>query len=557
MTRIVLTRLHISNLAVIDELELEFTPGMTTLTGETGAGKSILVDALALALGERADSQAVRMNTPRCTVTASFDPGSRPDITAWLAAHDLDADDECILRRIVTTDGRSRGYINGNGVPMQTLRELGEQLVDICGQQAHQSLRHPRIQRQILDEFGQHGKRLDRMAAAYDRWQALQDEFTTLDAARQQRTARLDLLTYQVAELNALELTDETLAALERDHARTSNAGRIADALGIAVERLYEADDGSAHAAVCAARRELAELASFDDGLDPMIDMLAEAEILLAETAESLRRHGEQVEHDPARLQQLEERLGDIHELARKHRVETRELPALATRLTAELTTLEGSGERLDALAAELSEAEQAMRSAAKDLSAARHETARLLDDRVTSHMQELGMTGGRFQAHIDMLAADKIGPTGSDQIEFRVAINPGQAAGPMARIASGGELSRISLALQVVAMQQTAVPTLIFDEVDSGVGGGVAEIVGSRLRELSGSRQVLCVTHLPQVASQAGNHLRVTKITDGRSTRTTVKPLNPAERIEEIARMLGGVKITDRTRAHAEEMLG
>ncbi len=552
-----LARLHISNLAVIDELELEFAPGMTTLTGETGAGKSILVDALALALGERADSRAVRTGTERCTVTATFDLGADREIATWLAVHDLDADNECMIRRIITADGRSRGYINGNGVPMQTLRELGEQLVDICGQQAHQSLRHPRIQRQVLDEFGGHGKRLGRMTTTFEHWQVLSDVFSALNTARADRAARLDLLTYQVSELNSLNLADGEFALLERDHARASNAGRIAATLSHALERLYETDDGSAHAVIAATRQELIELAAFDDELNPLADMLAEAEILLTETAGSLRRHAEQLDHNPVSLQQLDQRLGDIHELARKHRIDADELPDLQKRLIAELDALESSDERLDALAEELADAERAMRKAASDLSTARRKTARMIDDQVTNHMQELGMTGGRFEVRIDSLPDDKLGATGSDRVEFTVAINPGQAAGPLAKIASGGELSRISLALQVVAMQQTAVPTLIFDEVDSGVGGGVAEIVGTRLQELAGSRQVLCVTHLPQVASQAGNHLRVAKITDGQSTRTTVKPLTPNERIEEIARMLGGVKITDRTRAHAEEMLG
>ncbi|MAF82952.1 MAG: DNA repair protein RecN [Gammaproteobacteria bacterium] len=552
-----LARLHISNLAVIDELELEFTPGMTTLTGETGAGKSILVDALALALGERADSRAVRTDTKRCTVTATFDLGARTDITDWLTAHDLDADGECILRRIVAADGRSRGYVNGNGVPLQTLREIGEQLVDICGQQAHQSLRHPRIQRQLLDEFGGHEKRLAHMAASFDQWQALCDEFMTLNSAREDRAARLDLLTYQVSELKTLNMSDGEFAELERNHARASNAGRIATAISLAVARLYEADDESAHTAIAVTRQELSELASVDDELTPMTNMLAEAEILLTETAESLRRHSEQLQHDPESLQLLEQRLGNIHELARKHRVAASELPDLTLKLVSELESLEGSDERLDTLATELAEAEQVMHTAASDLSKARLKTAQVIDTQVTNHMQELGMTGGRFHVHVETLASEKIGRTGGDHIEFTVAINPGQAAGSMARIASGGELSRISLALQVVAMQQTAIPTLIFDEVDSGVGGGVAEIVGTRLHELAHSRQVLCVTHLPQVASQAGTHLRVTKITDSQSTRTTVKPLTPSERIEEIARMLGGVKITDRTRAHAEEMLG
>ncbi len=552
-----LARLHICNLAVIDELELEFASGMTALTGETGAGKSILVDALALALGERADSRAVRTDTKRCTVTATFDLDANPEIATWLVDNDLDADRDCILRRIVTVDGRSRGYINGNSVPMQTLRDLGEQLVDICGQQAHQSLRHARVQREALDEFGAHGKRLEHMRETFARWHSLSDEYTTLFAARQDSAARLDLLTYQVAELKALDLDTDELAALERDHARASHASRIADVVDVAIERLYAADDGSAHATVATMRQELTELTSFDDELKPMANMLTEAEILLAETAESLRRHAELLDHDPAHLHRLDQRLADIHDLARKHRVDAAELPNLTRRLAAELDTLTGSDERLDTLATALAEAEQSMHKASQTLSKARHNAARTINDQVTSHLQELGMTGGRFEVRVDLLPIDKISATGGDHVEFTVAINPGQSAGPMAKIASGGELSRISLALQVVAMKKTSIPTLIFDEVDSGVGGGVAEIVGSRLHELSGSRQVLCVTHLPQVASQAGNHLRVTKITDGQSTRTSVKPLTPAERVEEIARMLGGVKITGRTRAHAEEMLG
>lgn len=552
-----LSRLDITNLAVIDELGIEFASGMTALTGETGAGKSILVDALALALGERADSRAVRSGTERCTVTATFDLGSRDDIAGWLAENDLDADSECIIRRIVTADGRSRGYVNGNGVPMQTLREIGEQLVDICGQQAHHSLRHPRIQREVLDEFGGHRKQLERMEKSFERWQALRDEFTALNAAREDRAARLDLLTYQVAELEALNATEGEYTALEREHARASNAGRIANVVAAAIESLYEADQGTAHATVAMARRELTELTEFDDELNPMIAMLSETEILLTETADSLRRHADGLEHDPARLQELDRRLGDIRELARKHGVAAATLPNLTTKLRSELESLEGSDERLGELEREVAEAEQVMRKAANSLSSSRRKTGRAIDEQVTNHMQELGMTGGRFEVRIDDLETDKVGTKGADRIEFTVATNPGQPAGPMAKIASGGELSRISLALQVVAMKKTAVPTLIFDEVDSGVGGGVAEIVGTRLRELASSRQVLCVTHLSQVASQAGNHLRVTKITDGRSTRTTIKPLTQKERVEEIARMLGGVKITDRTRAHAEEMLG
>jgi DNA repair protein RecN (Recombination protein N) len=552
----VLARLHIHNLAVVDEVELDFDAGFTTLTGETGAGKSILVDALALALGERADSRAIRAGADRCEITATFDVGGRPDLVRWLTDNDLDEDAECILRRVVTAEGRSRGYVNGRAVPLQNLRELGSKLVDICGQQSHQSLRHPKVQRDIVDQFGGHEKLLATMKAAHERWQATQSELDTLTRAQQDRTEKQELLSYQVNELTALNLQEREVEELEAKHLRVANTGHITDTVSSALERLYEADANSAHATISTAKHQLDELTALDAGLQPVAALLNEAEILISEAAEALRQYLGGLEHDPQEQMALEQRIAGVHELARKHRVDPAELPDLLGRLDQELTALQNSDERLTALANQADQLEDHMISTAQKLTRARQKAGKSLGQQVTDNMRKLGMPDGRFQIELQPKTAGQITPSGAERIDFTVTVNAGQKAGPLAQVASGGELSRLTLSIQVVAIAADSVPTLIFDEVDSGVGGGVAEIVGNRLCDLSRQRQVLCVTHLPQVASQADNHLRVTKITDGVSTRTTVKALTTPERTEEIARMLGGVEITDRTRAHAAEML-
>ena len=549
-----LTDLHIHNLAVVDEVELELKPGFNVLTGETGAGKSILVDALALALGERADSRAIRTNTDRCEITAGFEISARPELLVWLRQNDLDNDDDCILRRIVTAEGRSRGYVNGHAVPIQTLKDLGEQLVDICGQQTHQSLRHPRIQRDIVDHAGGHGVLLTTMRKAYEQWQTTKAELDALTGNQQDRAARQDLISYQLAELESLQLADGDFAKLEKEHLLIANSGQIATGVATALNQLYEADADTAHSAINNAKHQLSELAELDEQLVAVVQLLAEAEILISEAAAALRDQTERLEYDPQRLAEIEQRISSIHELARKHRVKASELPALTTRLATELTKLNGSDEQLTELAEKATQTEKRVQATARKLTRSRHNAAISLEEMVTDNMQGLGMPGGQFK--VDLQTADLPGPSGADRIEFVVSANPGHAPGPLARVASGGELSRVSLAIQVVAMASEAIPTLIFDEIDAGVGGGVAEIVGNRLRKLSGQRQVLCVTHLPQVASQADHHLRVTKISDGETTRTSVKGLTSTERVEEIARMLGGVEITSRTRAHAKEML-
>jgi DNA repair protein RecN (Recombination protein N) len=552
----VLAQLQIHNLAVVDAVNVDFGPGFTTLTGETGAGKSILVDALALALGERADSHAIRTGTDRCEITATFALGARPDLLEWLAENDLNEDDECIVRRIITAEGRSRGYINGRTVPMQTLRELGDQLVDICGQQSHQSLRRPEMQRRILDQFGNHEALLATMRCSYEEWHDLQAELDTLKRAQSDKTERQELLSYQVSELQALNIGEGEMEALSTQHLRASNSRKIADGLSMALQQLYEADTGTAHSLISKTKHQLDELLELDPELQSISNLLSEAEILVSEAAESVRLHVGTLETDPQQLEKLEQRIAIFQELARKHRVVPGELFNLLHTLENELSEIEGSDERLTELSERASRRADETRAAAVALTSARRKTAKKLGKQVTDNMRKLGMPGGNFSIDIQPRTDERLTSLGADRIEFIASANPGQEMGPLTQVASGGELSRLSLALQVVAIATDAVPTLIFDEVDSGVGGGVAEIVGSRLRELSTQRQVLCVTHLPQVGSQADQHLRVTKISDGTSTRTAVKGLTNPERVEEIARMLGGVEITARTRAHAAEML-
>jgi DNA repair protein RecN (Recombination protein N) len=552
----VLTQLHIHNLAVVDEVDVDFDAGFTTLTGETGAGKSILVDALALALGERADSLAIRTGTERCEISATFDLNQRPDLTDWLANNDLDEEGECMVRRIITAEGRSRGYINGRAAPMQTLRKLGEQLVDICGQQSHQSLRRPETQRSILDQYGKHEKLLTTMERSYGLWQDVEAELEALKISQSEKTERQDLLIYQVSELQALQIEEGEIENLTRQHLLVSNSQRISEGLNTVLQQLYEADTGTALSMINSAKQELGELSELDGRLKATTDLLAEAEILVTEAAESLRMHLGGLDDDPAQLEKLEQRIGIFQELARKHRVTPEELLPLMQQLEREMAEIEGFDQQLTDLTDETNRLETGMHAAARALTKARQKAAKKLGDEVTENMQKLGMPGGLFEIALQPRQDDRITSMGADRIEFFASANPGQKSGPLTQVASGGELSRLSLALQVVAIATDAVPTLIFDEVDSGVGGGVAEIVGSRLRELSLQRQVLCVTHLPQVGSQADHHFRVTKISDGVSTRTSVKNLTDPERIEEIARMLGGVEITGRTRAHAEEML-
>ncbi len=549
-----LNHLHIRNLAIIDEIDLDLTIGMTGLTGETGAGKSILVDALGLALGERADSEAVRPGTERAEVSANFDLSNNAAAVGWLKEQDLDDQKLCLVRRIVTAEGRSRGYINGNAVPMQTLRSLGELLVDICGQQAHQSLLRPNVQRDFLDTFGNCGKLLAAVKQAHADWHNSATKLEALRNSGAERAERLELLRYQVQELVTLAPETGELESLTTEHSRAANAADIANAIDVSVNSLYDAED-SAQSLIGRSLTQLEKLAEVDSGLSPATKLLAEAEIQITEAVEQLRSHLDSVNTDPQQLQELENRLSALHDQARKHRVDASELPALLERLENELHELDNPAESLAGLEAATSELHTKLCDAAARLSKARTKAAKTLSAEVTANIQKLGMQGGSFNIQL-LPVGDTPGAAGFERIEYEVALNAGLQPGPLNKVASGGELSRVSLAIQVAARTTDTAGTLIFDEVDSGVGGAVAEIVGEQLHGLAGQAQVICVTHLPQVASQADNQLKVSKLSDGKTTRTQIKPLTADERIEEIARMLGGTKLTEATRAHAAEML-
>jgi DNA repair protein RecN (Recombination protein N) len=550
-----LSSVSVRNFAIIDEVSVELGPGLTVLTGETGAGKSILVDALGLVMGDRADAAAVRHGAERAEISASFDISGLPEVAQWLAEQALDADGECVLRRVIGTEGRSRAWINGAPTTLQTLRELGERLIDIHGQHEHQSLARPAAQRELLDARLPDPELPRAVAAAWRDWRAAADERARLDAAGRDREQRLDLLRYQLRELEGFAPVVGEAAELEAEFSRLANAGKLAEGAGTALDLVYEGEAGAAHDAVARAAESLADLAEFDSGLSGPQRLLAEAQIQLAEAAAELRRYLGGLEMDPARLDVVQSRLEDMKTLARKHQVEADALPARQAALAAEIEELEQAESRLERAAAQVGAAETRYRKAAGRLGEARMTAAEHFSTQVTALMHQLGMPGGRFVAAVEHDPGAPCAPHGLDAVEFRVTANPGQPPAPVARVASGGELSRISLAIQVAAKTGQPIPVMVFDEVDSGVGGGVAEIVGRRLAELGAHAQVLCVTHLPQVASQARHHLRVVKLTDGEITRTTLKPLTEAEKVEELARMLGGVEITGTTRAHAREM--
>jgi DNA repair protein RecN (Recombination protein N) len=551
-----LTNIQVRNFAIIDQVDIEFSPGMTVLTGETGAGKSILVDAMGLVLGERGGSGLVRTGASRAEFSAEFDLGNLQEAREWLAEQMLDLDDECILRRVISADGRSRAFINGNSVPLQSMKALGELLLDIHGQHFHQSLARREIQRNLLDYFGGLLDLAVATANAFADWRSLADKLEALESANADRNAKLELLRFQIGELDALDLQPGEFEALTVERSKLQNSGRLAEGIGAALQILYDADPGNAHSLIADAAHTVDSLAVIDESLQPMASMLAEANIQISEASDSLRRYGESLDMDPARQNFVEERLDAISNIARKHRIEPQGIETLHQDLAGQLSDLEHAEERGAELRSGVGEAEKSYRQSARQLSAGRQKAAKRFSTAVTAAMFDLGMPGGVFNVELSSRDIADPRPFGMDDIEFLISANPGQQAKPLSKVASGGELSRMSLAIQVIASDGSKIPTMVFDEVDSGVGGGIAEMVGLRLRELGETRQVFCVTHLPQVASLGNNHFRIMKISDGKSTRTGISLLNDEERIEEIARMLGGVEITQRTRDHAAEML-
>jgi len=551
-----LMNLQVRDFAIVEKIDIEFESGMTVLTGETGAGKSILVDALGLVLGERGNAQLVRSGAKRAEFAAQFEVSDLDQVRAWLDEQALDLDGDCLLRRVINADGRSRAFINGNAVPLSQLKSIGELLLDIHGQHFHQSLARRPVQRDLLDHFGGLLKQRATTATDYSAWIAVTERLKSLLDANADRASRLDLLAFQLHELESLGLSDGEPDALESERRKLQNSGRLADGATVALDALVDNESSNANKLVAEATRAIQSISNYDPTLSPLLELLSTASIQIAETTDTLRRYGEDIDMDPHRRDWVEERLDAVQAIARKHRVTANELPALQDRLRQELDELANAEETGRALELQAIALQEAFFASAGILSQARVKAAKLFSVAVTDAMSGLGMPGGVFEVTLSRLKEQAVRPWGIDDIEFMISANPGQEVQPLAKIASGGELSRMSLSIQVIASDGSSIPTMIFDEVDSGVGGGVAEMVGRRLQELGNNRQVLCVTHLPQVASLADQHFRISKVTDGKSTRTGLQVLGKNERVEELARMMGGVEITGKTLDHAAEML-
>lgn len=560
-----LTHLHIRDLAIVDAAEIEFGRGFTVLSGETGAGKSIVVDALQLVSGGRAGVEVVRHGAERTDVAATFEAANAaPALRALLDEQGIETGDELVLRRVVTAEGKSRAWLNGQPVTVQVLRQAGELLLDIHGQHEFQALTRSAAQRELLDEFGGHLATADAVAALHTECARRSAQLREREVAFTQRDSRLELLRFQAQEIAALKLAPDEPPQLLAESSRLANRGKLAESARNALTLLYDAEDGNAHGLASRALAQLRQAASLDPQLANTVPVVDEAVIRLSEAARELSVYLDSLEVDPARQNFVEQRLAAIETLARKHRVAPAQLPAQHATLSEELAALERGESDLAEQRAALGARVAEWRTRAVKLSDLRATAARRLAREVTTRMQGLGMTGGKFDVALAAAGVDATttSAAGLENIEFLVSANPGQPPRALGKVASGGELSRLSLAVQVALAARSepghgAARCMVFDEVDAGVGGAVAEIVGRELAALAQRVQVLCVTHLPQVASQADQQLRVAKLTDGRATRTQIKRLTPDERVEETARMLGGIEITSKAREHALEMLG
>jgi DNA repair protein RecN (Recombination protein N) len=548
-----LQNLSIRDFVIVDKLDLEFEPGFTVLTGETGAGKSILVDALSLALGARGEGGVTRANCDKAEISASFHIASLPELQSWLAENEFPAEDnELLLRRVIHADGRSRAFINGMQATVQQLREAGDFLIDIYSQHAHHSLLKQTYQRQVLDAYAGLQSLAQQVAGQYRVWRDLHERRVEMERNAAAYAEELAELRDQVRELKQLAPLLDDWESMQQEHTRLAHGASL---LAGAEEcrALLDESEYAASSRLGAVQHKLRDLLEYDADLQEALDMVDSAAIQLEEASRFLNRYLQRAELDPERLAEVEANIQAIHDASRKYRVRPEELPDFLARGEARMAELEGIGTDGE-LARREAEAEQAYLKLAQELGAGRKEAAQKLSAEITAEMQRLALSGGSFSVN---LSPQSPAASGLEEIEFLVAGHPGAPLRPLAKVASGGELSRISLAIRVTTAQQGDIPTMIFDEVDVGIGGGVAEIVGQLLKQLGGKRQVLVITHLPQVAAQGNHHLRVSKRVEGDETLSRIEPLGQAERIEEIARMLGGVDITSTTRRHAEEMLG
>jgi len=550
-----LTRLHIKDLAIVTTLDAEFSDGMTSLTGETGAGKSILIDALGLALGDRADIGMIRTGCDRAEITAVFQLRESEDADQWLRDQSLDAGGECILRRVLMREGHSRAFINGSPATLKSIQSLGEQLVDIHGQHAHQSLLRADHQRVLLDGYAGNRERCDSLSKLFREWRRTSDEMDAVHTAADERRAQRELLRFQIDELTELALAPDEAEAIDREQRRLSSTGQLQSQCAEILDLLDE-EEASARTRLVRANTELDEMLRLDPTLSDCREMLESAAIQIEEAVAALRDYAEGIELDPARLARVEQRLEQIHDLARKYRCRPQELPHRLTALQQELDAIEHIDSRLDQLQQHCSELQQRYLAQAQKLHRARLSAAEKLEKTVSGDIRKIGMPDGNVRILVERQPDARASAHGLDRIEFLVSTNPGQPPLPLAKIASGGELSRISLAIQVATIRCGSIPTLIFDEVDVGIGGGVAEIVGRLLLSLGKERQVLCVTHLPQVAARGQHHLLIKKRSGNSGVMAEISCLEGEARVREVARMLGGIDITANTLAHASEMI-
>lgn len=547
-----LRRLIIRDFVLVDRLELEFQAGFGTLTGETGAGKSILVDALAFALGERADASQIRSGSERAEISAEFDLQGASAAADWLREHDLDIDEGLLLRRVVDSNGRSRAYLNGSPVTVQQLREVAESLVDIHGQHAHQSLMRGDAQRALLDSHARLNPLLAEVSTAWRQWREAKTLLDTASTGAEALAQEREQLEWQIRDLETLGFSPDEWGALNLEHKRLAHAASLLEGAQFSLALLAEGET-ACEAQVNSAASRIDSLAEYDPALAEVAALLQSAQAELVEAVSALRRYSERVDLDPRRLDEIERRIEAVLSSARKFRSTPEELPSLLARWQERLAIL-GESADIATLEARVSAARAHYEGLAKRLSKNRASAADALGVEVSRVMQQLALGGGRFE--IALVPVDVGTAYGLEQVEFRIAGLSGSESRSLAKVASGGELSRISLAIQVVTSQAASVPTLIFDEVDVGIGGGVAEVVGRLLRELGGERQVLCVTHLPQVAARANWQWQVSKSAESGQMRSRVVTLDHDARVEEVARMLGGVEITAITRQHAREML-
>lgn len=550
-----LTSLYVRHFAVVEAAEIAFGPGLTVVSGETGAGKSLLVDALMLLAGARADSGMVRAGSDRAELAAEFDLTDLPEARDWLQREELDEDGGCQLRRVLRTEGSSKAWINGRPANARQLGELASLLVEVHGQHEHQALLSRSHQLALLDAYAGHDELLARVRGGAMQWRELGVRMRKLSGG-DDPGQRIELLRHEIGELEKWALPPAELAELEANHKRLANAGHLAEGSAGVVELLDGDSEFSLRRMLGRAHAELGKLAVLDDKLAPLLELLDNAGIQLGEAADGLGRYAQDVDLDPERFDEVDTHLARLHELSRRHRLPAIELHDRLTALHAELAELEGAGDALELMAAQRQQLLHDYTDAAAQLSQARRAFAERLGEEVSLLMTELGMAGGLLRVELESETGNDPDPQGRERCELLVSANPGQPPRPLRKVASGGELARISLAIEVATLGKDTIGSMVFDEVDAGIGGAVAEVVGQKLRALGAQRQVLCVTHLPQVAAQGHAHLRVSKHSDGDSTHTRIDKLDPAGRRDELARMLGGVEITRETRAHAKQML-